>query len=69
MNPDKTHDRPATPTDPDASDVIEGEIGNARLREPSDDPEMGADLTELPEIDSGPTEGTSADREARGGSV
>ena len=66
---DETTDRPAKPTDRDASDVIEGEIGSARLREPSEDPDMGADLTELPEIESGPTEGTLADGEARRGSI
>jgi hypothetical protein len=69
MNPDETLDRPAEPAGRDASDVIEGEIGNARLREPSEDPEMGADLTELPEIGNGPSEGSQADRDARRGSV
>ena len=69
MHPDETLDRPPEPTDRDASDVIEGEIGNAKLREPGDDPEMGADLTELPEIDGGPSEGSLADRDARRGSV
>ena len=66
---DETTDRPARPIDRDASDVIEGEIGNARLRDPGDEPEMGADLTRLPEIEKGPTEGTQADVEARRGSV
>jgi hypothetical protein len=62
-------DRQPTAGDRDASDVIEGEIGDARLREPSEDPEMGADLTKLPEIDPPSSEGTVADRAARSGSV
>jgi hypothetical protein len=69
MKPDESLDRRAEPTGRDASDVIDGEIGSARLREPSEDPEMGADLTELPEISNGPSEGSQADRDARRGSV
>ncbi len=69
MNPDETFDEPAKGRVRDSSDVLEGEIGSARIKEPSDDPETGADLTELPEIGDVPSEGTEADRAARGGAV
>lgn len=48
------------PRERDASDVIEGEIGHARLRCPQDQGEMGADLDKLPGADS-PSEGTRTD--------
>ena len=63
------HDGPAEPDVRDASDVIEGEIGHARLEEPSDDPDTGADLDQLPEIESGPGAGTRHEADARDGSV
>jgi hypothetical protein len=79
MNPDETLDAPVKHRLPDggpseqeirdSSDVLEGEIGNARLKEPSDDVDTGADLKRLPKIDRGPTEGTVSDEEQRGGSV
>ncbi|HEY6569364.1 MAG TPA: hypothetical protein VIZ22_03695 [Candidatus Limnocylindrales bacterium] len=69
MNPDETLDEPVKGRVRDSSDVLEGEIGNARIKEPTDDPETGADLTELPEIRDVPSEGTENDRAARGGSV
>ena len=53
----------------DSSDVIEGEIGHARLKEPRDDPDTGADLGQLPEIESGPGAGTKREVDARNGSV
>ena len=69
MIPDETLDVPAKGRVRDSSDVLEGEIGSARIKEPSDDPDTGADLTELPEIGNVPSEGTKADRTARGVSV
>jgi hypothetical protein len=46
---DDTHQEPADP--PDASDVVEGPVGSASLREPSTSGPMGADLDELPSIE------------------
>jgi hypothetical protein len=40
---------PPKPDDRDAGDVIEGDIGEARLREPSDG-ERGADLDKLRDV-------------------
>ena len=40
---------PPKPDDRDAGDVIEGDIGEARLREPSDG-ERGADLDKLQDV-------------------
>ncbi len=40
---------PPTPDDRDASDVIEGDIGEARLREPGDG-DRGADLDKLQDV-------------------
>ena len=37
--------------DPDASDVVEGPIGDAGLRDPANHPDMGADLEALPGVD------------------
>ncbi len=36
---------------PDASDVVEGPVGSASLKEPTGEP-MGADLSQLPPIDA-----------------
>jgi hypothetical protein len=79
MNPDETLDTPGKDRLPDgepseqeirdSSDVLKGEIGNARLKEPSDGEDTGADLSQLPKIDAGPTEGTLADADERGGSI
>jgi hypothetical protein len=79
MNPDETLDAPGKERLPDggpseqeirdSSDVLEGEIGNARLKEPTEDEDTGADLKQLPTLDPGPTEGTVSDEEQRGGSV
>ena len=69
MSEQREQDGPAEPEIRDSSDVIEGEIGHARLKEPSDDPDTGADLGQLPEIESGPAAGTKADVERRGGSI
>jgi hypothetical protein len=69
MSEQRDPDGPAEPEVRDSSNVIEGEIGHARLKEPSDDPEMGADLDRLPEIESGPGAGTRKETDARNGSV
>ena len=77
MNPDKTLDAPGKDRLPDggpseqeirdSSDILEGEIGHARLKEPSEDEDTGADPRQLPDLDPGPTEGTSSDADGRGG--
>lgn len=63
-----TEDNRQTPeSPPDASDVVEGPIGSAWLRDPATSGPMGADLDELPTIDpegdapdgDGPAEGRS----------
>jgi len=79
VNPDETLDAPGKDRLPDggpseqeirdSSDVLEGEIGNARLKEPNDDEDTGADLSKLPEMDPGPTEGTSLHDRQRGGGI
>ena len=69
MSEQREQDGPAEPEVRDSSDVIEGEIGHARLKEPSDDPDTGADLDQLPEIESGPGAGTKREVDARNGSV
>lgn len=79
MNPDETLDAPGKDWLPDggpseqevrdSSDILEGEIGNARLKEPSDEEDTGADLSQLPDIDPGPVEGTTPDMDERAGSV
>lgn len=37
--------------EPDASDVVTGPVGSARLRDPATAPDEGAELENLPEID------------------
>jgi len=75
MNPDETLDAPGKdratvdPRDRDASDIIEGDIGEARLKDPKDQSDTGADLTKLPKADAGPAEGSEADRSSRGNAV
>jgi hypothetical protein len=49
-----THQTPASP--PDASDVVEGPVGSASIKDPSTSGPMGADLDQLPAID--PDDGT-----------
>jgi hypothetical protein len=44
-----TRQTPASP--PDASDVVEGPVGSASIKDPSTSGPMGADLDELPTID------------------
>ncbi len=48
MNQDETS---AGADGPDASDIIEGPIGGARLKEPNTGEPTGADLEELPGFD------------------
>jgi hypothetical protein len=69
MSEQRDPEKPFEPEVRDSSDVIEGEIGHARLKEPSDDPDTGADLGQLPEIESGPGAGTKREVDARKGSV
>ena len=73
MNSDETlqapgKDRvPVRPDDRDASDVIEGDIGEARLKEPSDE-SGGADLTPLQhvvDVQDKQTEGSEAGDRAK----
>ena len=60
-----THDAPL-PVDPepDASDVVEGPIGSAWLRDPSEPGDRGADLDELKPID-----GDSEEPSDEGGAI
>jgi hypothetical protein len=62
-----TDDKTETPTDapdaPDASDVVEGPVGSASLRDPNTSGPMGADLDELPTLD-GPGSGGSPSDDA-----
>jgi hypothetical protein len=55
-----------TPSDgaPDSSDIIEGPIGSARLKEPADPQTTGADLSALPEIDDAPADDADAGKPA-----
>ena len=46
-------DRPV-PSEPDASDVVEGPVGSASLRDPATSGPMGADLEALPSIEVDP---------------
>jgi hypothetical protein len=73
MNSDETLQAPgaeratARPDDRDASDVIEGDIGEARLKEPSDE-SGGADLRTLQhvvDVQEKQTEGSEADGPAK----
>jgi len=73
MNSDETLEAPGAdrapvrPDDRDASDVIEGEIGEARLKEPSDE-SGGADLDALQhvvDVQDKQTEGSEADEPAK----
>ena len=73
MNSDETlqaptKDRvPERPDDRDASDIIEGEIGEARLKEPGDGA-TGADLDRLQQVvdvQDKQTEGSEADEPAK----
>jgi hypothetical protein len=65
----RDHEGPAEPGVRDSSDIIEGEIGHARLKEPSDDPDTGADLDKLPEIESGPGVGGDHVPDPRHGAI
>jgi hypothetical protein len=55
-----THDDPL-PVDPepDASDVVEGPIGSAWLKDPSEPGHRGADLDELKPIDGDTGDGAA----------
>jgi hypothetical protein len=73
MNPDEALEAPGAqripgrPGDRDASDVIEGDIGEARLKEPGDGT-AGADLDRLPQVvdvQDKQTEGSEADEPAK----
>jgi hypothetical protein len=55
---EQTGQTPASP--PDASDVVEGPVGSASLRDPATSGPMGADLDELPTIDPDDDRGSSA---------
>jgi hypothetical protein len=46
---DDTRQTPASP--PDASDVVEGPVGSASIKDPATSGPMGADLDQLPAID------------------
>jgi hypothetical protein len=37
----------------DASDVVEGPVGSAAIKDPSTNPGIGADLDELPAVEPG----------------
>lgn len=60
--------RPGDPNAPaDASDVVEGPVGDAAIRDPSTNPGIGADLDELPAVEpdgDGNPDGTDAPAEA-----
>ena len=46
--------QPGDPNAPaDASDVVEGPVGDAAIKDPSTNPGMGADLDELPAVEPG----------------
>ena len=62
---DDTRQTPDSP--PDASDVVEGPVGSASLRDPATSGPMGADLDELPTIE--PEDGTPADPQSEGRST
>ena len=40
------------PAEPDASDVVEGPVGDASIKDPSANPGIGAELDELAEIET-----------------
>ena len=45
--------RPADPNAPaDASDVVEGPVGSASIKDPATNPGIGADLDELPAVET-----------------
>jgi hypothetical protein len=48
---EETRQTPANP--PDASDVVEGPVGSASIKDPATSGPMGADLDQLPTIDPG----------------
>ena len=56
----------ANTPDPDASDVVEGQIGDAELRDPATAPDAGADLEALPEVDDVSPEDPASTRAAGG---
>ena len=59
---------PVRPDDRDASDVIEGDIGEARLKEPNADESTGADLDALQhvvDVQDKQTEGSEVDDRAK----
>ena len=46
--------RQADPNAPaDASDVVEGPVGSASIKDPATNPGIGADLDELPAVETG----------------
>ncbi len=51
-SPRAASDGPDHDLDGDRSDVVTGPVGNARLVEPSKAVSLGADLTDLPHIES-----------------
>jgi hypothetical protein len=59
-----THDDPL-PVDPepDASDVVDGPVGGAWLRDPSEPGKRGADLNELKPIDGDGDDGGPPDQD------
>ena len=54
------------PGQPDASDVVEGPIGDASIKDPSVNPEMGADLDELAEAQTDAQDDASDDARPAG---
>jgi hypothetical protein len=51
--------RPADRNAPaDASDVVEGPVGSASIKDPATNPGIGADLDELPDVENGGDDST-----------
>lgn len=49
---------------PDASDVVEGPVGSAALKDPATSGPIGADLDELPALDGPGAVGSPTDQDA-----